>query len=43
MKAIKTEKLNKNRIKVIGAREHNLKNITVEIPKDPQCYQHLAF
>jgi len=25
---------NKSRIKVIGAREHNLKNITVEIPKD---------
>ncbi len=25
---------NKARIKVIGAREHNLKNITVEIPKD---------
>ncbi len=31
MQAIKS---NKNRIKVIGAREHNLKNITVEIPKD---------
>ncbi|MCF7900217.1 excinuclease ABC subunit UvrA [Candidatus Babeliales bacterium] len=25
---------NKVRIKVIGAREHNLKNVTVEIPKD---------
>ncbi len=25
---------NKSRIKVVGAREHNLKNITVEIPKD---------
>ncbi|NBP02643.1 MAG: ATP-binding cassette domain-containing protein, partial [Proteobacteria bacterium] len=25
---------NKSRIKIVGAREHNLKNITVEIPKD---------
>lgn len=28
------ENANKSRIKVVGAREHNLKNITVEIPKD---------
>lgn len=25
---------NKSRIKVVGAREHNLKNVTVELPKD---------
>ncbi len=29
-----SQSLNKVRIKVVGAREHNLKNITVEIPKD---------
>ena len=28
------EHKNKSRIKVVGAREHNLKNVTVEIPKD---------
>src|SRR3989338_5828356 len=28
------EENNKSRIKVVGAREHNLKNVTVEIPKN---------
>ena len=28
------EHKNKSRIKVVVAREHNLKNVTVEIPKD---------
>lgn len=33
MKILKGENM-KNEIKIFGAREHNLKNISVSIPKD---------